>query len=568
MHYAMGIKTINKTNMTSKITIRYNNDHALIAWYYGESILHCIGFALYRKKNNDPEELVENQIGFADEPLLGKTTPKPSNKYPLQRFVWTDFKVNNGDTVNYKVVPIVFEGGIVKESAEHHIDYLENPVTIGTGTKLQAYFNVGLVSSQFYAHWAVNTNGKPLKPVTIVEADATNPIRNFLGGELTKKLFDVLDAIKNQPNTHIYLALFELEQEDLIEKLTALGNRCHLILANGALTSKNKDKNSSTRIRLAKTNIDLHDRIVEMGHLSHNKFMVIGTVTGTTFQPKSVWTGSLNWTPNGLFGQVNNSVLIEDDALATSFYEEWQQLKTAGNTYPAALYAENDTIKKGLATTNARTWFNPLKGQRDLADVRLLLDNAKDGILFLMFNPGTKDTLYNKIQELSLKNQSLYVRGVLNQEPKTKGGHLVDLQRPVKVFSDGKKYESDWETILPSAIKSKNGWQDESTIGLVRIHSKIIVIDPFGANPYVITGSNNMGPKASGSNDDNLNIIADRKLAEEYAVNIISVYNHYHFRFSSKTSSKNKYRGLTKDLNWMPSYLTQSRDKELQFWTK
>lgn len=551
--------------MESKVTIKWNNDYALIAWEYSELIPNCIGFALYRKRNGI-EKLVENQIGFANEP---KPNELPTNKFPIQRFVWTDFKVYDGDTINYRIVPVVLENNIVKEVIDKAIPYLENDVKIATGDTIQAYFNVGLVSSQFYSKWAVNANGQTLRPVDIVTADSTNKLRNFLGGELVKKLFELLDDVAKPGSTkEIYLALFELEQEDLIEKLIKIGSRCHLILANGAANSRKIDKNHESRERLQLTDIDLYDRIVGSGHLSHNKFMVICDKNNGNLVPQTVWTGSLNWTPNGLFGQVNNGILIKDKQLANEYYSEWQELKAAKSEYTQKLKDYNSTVKTGLPAIKPRTWFNPIEKERDLEDVRALIDNAQDGILFLMFNPGTQKTLYNRILEISKQNQSLYIRGILNQEPVTKGDKLVDIKKPVKLFNNDRKFETDWETILPSAIKANPLWKDESTIGLVRIHSKVIVIDPFGANPYVITGSNNMGTKASKGNDDNLNIIADRKLAEEYAVNIISVYNHYHFRFSSKINTQYKYKGLTKDINWMNSYLTESRKQELDFWTK
>ncbi|WP_111308875.1 phospholipase D-like domain-containing protein [Confluentibacter sediminis] len=552
--------------MKAILSIKSNNDYALIAWNYNEYIPNCIGFALYRKINGQ-EELLENQIGFADDLENNKPYKYPSNKYPIQRFVWTDFKVYNGAKINYRIVPIVLENNIVKEHSAKEIPYLKEDVIIGTGEIFKSYFNVGLVSSQFYSKWK-NNLGSNLRPVDIVHSDQSNKLRNFLGGELSKNLFQLLDDVIIDKSKEVFLALFELDQEDLIEKLIKIGDRCHLILANGAANNKKIDKNSQTRQRLSTTQIELFDRIVGSGHLSHNKFMVVCNNSNGNITPEEVFTGSLNWTPNGLFGQVNNGILIKDNKLAKEYHNEWLELKSAKSDYTKKLYDYNSSVKKGTLPLKTNTWFNPLKDEKDLQSVRDLLDNAKEGILFLMFNPGTKNTLYNKILEISKQKPDIYIRGILNQEPVTKGDKLVDLKHPIKIFDKGKTYKTDWETILPSAIKEQDGWEDESTIGLVRIHSKVIVIDPFGKNPFVITGSNNMGPKASKGNDDNLNIISDKKLAEEYAVNILANYNHYHFRFSSKVNKNYKYKGLTKDLKWMKTYLNEYRKRELDFWTK
>lgn len=64
------------------------------------------------------------------------------------------------------------------------------------------------------------------------------------------------------------------------------------------------------------------------------------------------------------------------------------------------------------------------------------------------------------------------------------------------------------------------------------IHDKVIVIDPCDAeNCVVITGSHNLGYKASYCNDDNLLIVrGNRELAIAYAVHVIDLYDHYVFR--------------------------------------
>jgi phosphatidylserine/phosphatidylglycerophosphate/cardiolipin synthase-like enzyme len=70
------------------------------------------------------------------------------------------------------------------------------------------------------------------------------------------------------------------------------------------------------------------------------------------------------------------------------------------------------------------------------------------------------------------------------------------------------------------------------TAGHAIIHDKIIVIDPLDENDCtVITGSHNLGYKASYCNDENLLIITgNRELAISYAVHVLDVYEHYLMR--------------------------------------
>ena len=71
------------------------------------------------------------------------------------------------------------------------------------------------------------------------------------------------------------------------------------------------------------------------------------------------------------------------------------------------------------------------------------------------------------------------------------------------------------------------------------IHSKVVVLDPFGPNPVVMTGSHNLGPRASVKNDDNLNLISGApELAAAYATHIIAVYNAYRWRYVRSHAAK------------------------------
>jgi phosphatidylserine/phosphatidylglycerophosphate/cardiolipin synthase-like enzyme len=92
-----------------------------------------------------------------------------------------------------------------------------------------------------------------------------------------------------------------------------------------------------------------------------------------------------------------------------------------------------------------------------------------------------------------------------------------------------------------------------------------VVIDPFSADPVVITGSHNFSSSASAKNDENFIIIkGDYELAEAYAVNILGAYAHYRWRvFLSQTNKP--FNGLKDNDKWQAPKLAAER-RELQFW--
>jgi phosphatidylserine/phosphatidylglycerophosphate/cardiolipin synthase-like enzyme len=70
------------------------------------------------------------------------------------------------------------------------------------------------------------------------------------------------------------------------------------------------------------------------------------------------------------------------------------------------------------------------------------------------------------------------------------------------------------------------------TAGKAIIHDKVVVIDPLDEkNSVVITGSHNLGFKASYANDENMVIVkGNAKLAQAYAVHALDVFDHFRFR--------------------------------------
>ncbi|MGH9666541.1 MAG: phospholipase D-like domain-containing protein, partial [Bryobacteraceae bacterium] len=128
----------------------------------------------------------------------------------------------------------------------------------------------------------------------------------------------------------------------------------------------------------------------------------------------------------------------------------------------------------------------------------------------------------------------------------------------------------DADVTVPAAIKTAFAdWRQELLgASMVMIHSKVVVVDPFGAHPVLMTGSHNLGAKASAKNDDNLVIIENNAaLAAAYAVNIIAIYQEYRWRHyvAQHAADPKAWRGLADDDQWQTGYLTNDK-QEMNFW--
>jgi len=545
----------------------HNGDDVFIAWKPDGFIPDCRGFALMRRRNG-VEEAVSTWVGFAgQESETGER--RASTTWPIQKYQWTDYMAQPGDKVQYRVVPMVgkdknslrADTGTASEwTGELVLDHEFVP-------KIEAYFNRGIVAAQWVSRrLGVTATDLKTKRLATVIKTSHDPFREYLFGPLGARLFDLLAAAAADKR-EIYAALYELDDEELEAALEKCGLRAHVVLANGSVDKKGKDQNKGARTRL-RGKIDLYDRMTSPRALAHNKFLVICDGEG---KPRWVWTGSQNWTRTGLCTQANNSVLIDDPGLAAEYRKQWDLLKAAGDETPRALKDKNSVRRaSAISPTSIGLWFTPTVGQVDLEEARKIIVEAKQAILFLMFNPGPKDTLLNGIIEAAKKGAAgkrLYIHGAINQDPST-------TENPVKLFDRGNSENADFEVVLPANIDAATKWFIRELKKLpgtfAMVHSKVVLVDPFGAHPVLLTGSHNLGPKASGTNDENLLIIQDAPgLAAAYATNIMSIYNQYRWRFRRFTQPKTKqWKGLEDGDMWQRGYLKPGSKalREIDFW--
>jgi phosphatidylserine/phosphatidylglycerophosphate/cardiolipin synthase-like enzyme len=575
-------------NSVNKLAVYSNCDMATIAWMTDGPISGCRGFALEREVRGKPGDaksgFIDTWVGFKG----GNHKPgesQPSTVWPVQRYLWSDYAVSFGQQVRYRVIPMVRSAGKLAKANQNQWSSWSRWVTIGTEqTKgFPAYFNRGIVPAQFMAR-QIGGQGKFQQ---MLKTDITAPksnIRKFLSGTLRVQLLDLLESAKSS-GVQVYAALYELNDPELMDALKGIGAKCNLLLGSGAFKSANKkkktpavpDENKVSREEMKNSKVHVFDRLVKGAHFAHNKFVVFCDKRG---KAASVWTGSTNWTVTGLCTQTNNGILIKDAKIAAAYLARWKALRDAGAGYPKSLaMAGSKPAVDSLSGASIRAWNVPCLKFVDLKDAKRYIAAAKQGVLYLMFNPGTGDGKKREkslIQDiLALNEKKLLIHGVLNQDPGGKKDPLITLTHKGKTLPS-----MNLPAILPKTLEAagRKWFKSEFQFNMVMIHSKVIVIDPLGSTPVVMTGSHNMGPKASQSNDDNMVIIANAPgLAAEYAVYIMNVYGHYRWLFNEYLRSKRgpkdakaklspQYDGNDDNDTWQTRYLKGPNKIEMNFW--
>lgn len=542
-----------------------NNDVALVSWQYDKRIEGCLGFAVYRTDQATKKtEALPAWVGFR-----GQTNknwqPKTTEVWPVQKFTWRDLTAIRGATFTYTIVPMIGSPGTLKPEKKLALTTKSVTLTPQRGI-CSAYFNRGILSTQSLAHQIpAGPSGAPNYKILTNRIDQPgDPLRNSLAGESIEALKSLLLRAKKRGG-ECFCALYELNDPELLSEL--IGNKqVHIVLSN---TGPDDATNEAGRQSLHDSGIDITDRMLANGHIGHNKFVVYVDKMG---KPTAVLSGSTNWTYTGLCAQSNNAIIIESPDLAKFYKDYWDALKQEGDAQSQSFRTDNDRVRSLRTTGNIDLWFSPNTKQQtksktsqtpsDLGEVFKLINAAREGILFLEFQPGSPSVI-DQISEAQNNNPKLFVRGAVT-DPKAVGDFNTELHHRANETHD--------TVVAASAINDQFAfWEKEllksGPMAHAIIHDKIVVIDPFTPDCVVVTGSHNQGFRASYNNDENLLIIRQNPdLAAAYAVHVSDIYDHYRWRYTLQQKRGNAWTGLSLNDTWQDFYFTPEMQSEMSFW--
>jgi len=553
--------------MTIVVNAYANADDVLIAWQPDTWPDDWVGFQLERRNDTTQEVTVlVNRIP----PKAGEGPVQPtgvsSAQSPIRRCIWTDHSVVATDNVSYRVTAMKgAANGAFAPDATSASAWTAPLVASGdAGGGLQAYFNRGTLMSQIVSRF-VNGDVSDASLRKFLDDLATPGFqaRLYLSGDALHEILGFLRDADRRGST-IHAAIYEMNDQELVDALKPFGSRGHVLLGNG----------SATRPTVAQqlTSAGLEVKHRDLSHAGksspsvHNKFVVESDAHGNASR---VLTGSTNCTTTGLCTQLNNVLIVGDTVIAGRYLDQWGKLVAAGDDMPASLKTSNSSP---TTHNNISVYFAATNGEAEFKPVLDLIAGAKEGALFLMFMPG-QSPLLSALLDRSGQN-NIYVRGVVSTMMPTQNGNIVAVGG--QVVKSGAPAQSFHDNVqLPAGVSAKDhpSWEEtEFNVQEIHaahlmaiVHSKTIVIDPFSDQCAVITGSHNFSDSASQKNDENMVIVrGNRKLAQAYALHINGVYDHYSWRafLGSGGDADQIYKPLD---GWKPG---GSRAQELEFWMK
>jgi len=313
----------------------------------------------------------------------------------------------------------------------------------------------------------------------LVEIFFTRPGVDQATGE-DPELDDGVATLFDEAQTRIDLSLFEFNRSVIVDALLAANDRGVEIRFVG----DGDEEEDEGYEELVAAGVDLTLR-APRDRIMHNKFAIIDEAV--------VWTGSANFSENGVMRNNNGAMSIRDADLASHYTDEFEQM------YEDELFGRKKLSVIGpgpltLGDEQMEAFFSP----RDEVHQELLatLATADQTVLFMVFAFTRLDVTDALI---ALHSQGVQVVGIFD-ESQARGRYSVDerlARAGVPVFIDG------------------NG--NSSGFAGGKLHHKTMIVDPLSdSEPAVTVGSYNWSGAASHYNDENMLVVTGPEISAAY----------------------------------------------------
>lgn len=430
---------------------------------------------------------------------------------PFQSFQWADYTAKPGYDYIYTVYPMFGKPGALTQGRGTAV-----PVKTETpeGNPHSVYFNRAAISSQAYVKRFGMVN--PLK--------IGDEALGWLTRELLPGLISFIARAKNS-SFSLHAAIYEAHLDEPLKALSdAHKRKAKVQLIYGAKPKDSITKLNTKAIDTAKIKGIAIPR--KKAKLAHNKFIVLSRNN----KPIAVWTGSTNWSPNAVYGQLNVGHVIEDPDLAAQFLAYWNELKIDPDIDSAKEWIdEYNPADPAAAAKDGQHVFSPHSGRVPFDWLISIADSAKAG-LFMTFPFGIAKDFRADVYD---KNDNILRYAML--EMYANGGNKASRQEATDDTIRIRRLPNVGMA-LGSYIKvpTIDGWiQERGGIGthVNWVHTKFMLVDPLGNTPIVVTGSANWSLPSINANDENLVVIkGSKRVADIYFGEFMRIFAHYRFR--------------------------------------
>jgi phosphatidylserine/phosphatidylglycerophosphate/cardiolipin synthase-like enzyme len=516
----------------------------------------CLGFAIRRVDHTEQETYwLRGMKTFASvEPHPSPGQDYSTRDQPIQGFQWGDYTAKADHSYTYTVVALAGTPAALTET---------RAVSVKVHTEQEddghhgIWFNRGIAGSQAYARKFPGY----VPPVDGSEDDAAFAwLSRGLGEAFTAFCAQATDS-----RWGLRGAFYEFTWMKGLAALAAARDRG----ADVRLVIHGRDKDApagpdadqtTAASRKQATAAGLDDgrsitwrTAASKNALQHNKFLVL-THDGI---PVALWTGSMNITRGAVYGHSNVGHAIRDMAVAGQFLAYWNRLvlDTETTTSLRVWDETNNPVAATVPVANGTTTvFSPRAASSTLLDWYANLFDSAIASAHITGAFGINAAIRAK---LTVTRPGVLRTVLLDKDPPP-GQEIPRTDSHVRVSTGA---------LLTHGFLEQ--WAAEKLTGfnpMVKfIHTKIILVDPLGPTPTIMTGSANYSSNSTTDNEENTVIIhcptgnttaarQVRRVADIYLTEYHRLFMHFVYRRWANSLPTTPDMHLEETDSWTTAY--------------
>ncbi|MEM7800615.1 MAG: phospholipase D-like domain-containing protein [Chloroflexota bacterium] len=274
------------------------------------------------------------------------------------------------------------------------------------------------------------------------------------------------------------IAAFDLDSEPMINSLIAAEER----QVEVRVVVDDEHTPAATVNRLRRNGISVIED--KRSALMHNKFIVI--------DGRYLWTGSMNFSTNGVFCNNNNVVRIDSPRLSSNYTAEMDEMYLERIFGPRS--PENTVFTFQINGSEVENYF---AAEDELAPIiGRVIARADEEILFMAFS-FTSDDIGEQL--LERVEAGIRVRGVFESSGVTRYSYFGELEDVLDIYPNVQILKDGNPRIM---------------------HHKVFILD----QKTVIFGSYNFTGNANDNNDENILIVHDPEFASYFVEEFEAVW--------------------------------------------
>jgi hypothetical protein len=546
---------VTKTKGSLTVTAYGGDAKTLLAFNLPKAAAkNLAGFTIQAAPNGQPPYFLFNNLQYENPGKHAQVAEEPANSTinaPIHKFRWLHVpgSVHQGvepflGTYIYTVTPRYFDGS----GSMRPLDAtLSVPVTIDVVPfdkgNIELSFTRGYIQSQaFVNHFGLSARIRPagnelLYDTSVVsgknaygETYTYEEEYKWLGYTARQKIFELLDDVSSSKTLRLDIFAYDLDEPDIMSALLTLAakGKLRMILDNASLHHDTKDPTSEDQFEALFNQKKKGGSAIirgRFGRYAHDKIMIVSNSKA----PTKVLTGSTNFSVTGLYVNSNHTIVITDQAIAKAYSDVFNLAWTNGPTlkkFQTSPLAAGPLSFKSSHRPKIEISFAPhtdavaTKIMTDLA-TRITGEASKGktigSVLFAIMDLGSGDGPVRPALTALHSNQTIFSHGISDT---TNGIRLYSPKRKNGVLVTGKPTS----TKLPPPFNQVPGAGQGH-----QIHHKFVVCGFNTPDAVVYCGSSNLATGGEAANGDNLLAIYDRDVATAFAIEALSLVDHFEF---------------------------------------